>query len=73
MLRILRQAGVLGPLPWVFFAVVGGALLGAAAVIFLETSGGPLAFVGEIESLALLGGGVGLVAYGAVRRGRRTS
>lgn len=69
LLRLLRGSGYLGPLPGLFFVVLGGACGAAAGVIVFVTRGTSEAWLGGFEALALgIAAGV-LLAFG-IRRQR---
>ncbi len=71
MIRTLRLSGAFDPLPWVFFAVLGGAcFLVGGAFVFLFPLWSIYFVVGAIEEGVFLGGGVALLVAAVYRRKR---
>jgi len=71
MITTLRWSGAIGPLPWIFFVVLGTASLAAGGVVGAVFSGraGMLA-VGVIEVAGFTVAGLALIGAGIVRRAR---
>lgn len=71
MITALRLGGAIGPLPWVFFVVLGGSCFLAGGVfVFLFPLWSAYFVVGAIEEGIFLGGGTALLIAGVLRRSR---
>ncbi len=70
MLRYVLMGGARGPVPPLFFLVLGGSLLAAAGTVVLLSLGSPFAWVGGIEGGVLGLAGLVLLGWGLWRRRR---